>query len=79
VIKFLDSKNKIVGLGLSTANLERLKQDDPILVHLADLGIQSDLTILIFWGESEEKMHARFMREGLIGPETEIKIDQKTH
>ena len=47
---------KTVVLGLSDGNLSRLREGKPIHIFGAQLGIAQD--IIIFWGETEEKMAA---------------------
>ena len=43
--------NKVVILGLSEENCRRMRQDKPIHVFGAEIGIPFD--IVIFWGETE--------------------------
>jgi len=47
----------IVGLGLSEENVKRLKDGQPILVKLSDLGM-GDTVITIFYGKTEVEMEA---------------------
>ena len=62
----------VVGLGLSHENLWRLKDGQPVVVRLADLGFEgSPHEVLIFAGETEAAIIDRFEARGLIGPDTE--------
>jgi len=61
--------------GLSDGNLERLRNGQPILIDLGELGGR-DGTVLIFTGRTEEKMVDMLRQRGLIGPETRIR-DEK--
>jgi hypothetical protein len=49
---------KLLALGLSTRNLDKLKQNQPIHFNKEELGkakIEFD-DIIIYWGETEEQM-----------------------
>lgn len=68
MIKFLvDGKNgaKLVGLGLSQGNIDRLKEGKPIYLHLDELGIEG-IDVLIHYGETEDKIIEDFKGKGLI-------------
>lgn len=43
-------------LGLSHENLKRLKEGQPVLIHLSELGLEGE--IAIFAGETEASMEA---------------------
>ena len=55
--------------GLSEVNLQRLREGRPIKVDLAEIGLTG--TVLIFYGETEEKMRDDLAE--LIGPETDYR------
>ena len=78
MIKFKgwDSKRgrDIVGFGLSEGNLERLRDGKPIEIDMQTMGL-SPMTVLIFYGETEEKMQESLKH--LIGPDTKVHIDPK--
>ena len=58
MIKFLYEKEEstLVGLGISEENVRRLKDDQPIVVKLSDMGITTDIQVLIFYGKDEKEM-----------------------
>ena len=62
-------KGPLFILGLSHANLDRMRAGQPVKVDLTELGYSGD--VVIFTGETEESM-AEEMRE-LIGPKTVVK------
>lgn len=66
-------------LGLSTANLEALPEDRPIRVVLAELGMDlSQLAeVIIFAGGTEAEMMDQVARAGLIGPDTDVRVDRR--
>lgn len=66
---------KLVVLGLSHLNLERLQQGQPIHFPGEDVTIPG-VEFMIFSGATEATM-AREMEE-LIGPQTKTKIDPRT-
>lgn len=64
----------VVMLGLSRGNVERLISNEPIVVAAGgDLGLNK--RIVIFYGESEQKM-LNAIRPA-IGPDTKAHIDPK--
>ncbi len=81
MIKFLatnqDTGRRLLGFGVTPGNISRLIAGQPIKVDLSEMDKALDLDLLIFFGESEETMHAWFQEFGMIGPETKIKIDPK--
>jgi hypothetical protein len=56
----------IIGLGLEEKNLEKLRQDMPIHIKGADMGIAFD--IVIYYGKGLEDLVE--MTKGGIGPDT---------
>lgn len=68
--------NKVM-LGLSFRNLELLKQDKPIVVKLNELGLETEIEVVIFSGENEETMTKSFMDANLIHPEKTQFIDHR--
>jgi hypothetical protein len=60
--------------GLSEENVKRLKQHSPIHFNLTSCG-GPDLEIWIVYGRTERELFARFIKDSLIGPETELKGD----
>ena len=65
---------RLVVLGLSHGNLDRLRQGHPITVDGGEVGLPG-VELLIFSGETEQSM-AREVAE-FIGPETATKIDPR--
>lgn len=60
-----------IGLGLSEANIQKLKQNLPIVVNLAEI---SDLAgkVMIFYGKTEAHMEDRLSE--FIGPDTKRRV-----
>ena len=52
-------------LGISGENITRLLADEPILVHLADIGM-ADIDIVIVAGKTELDILAALERVGLL-------------
>lgn len=79
MIKFRgESEGKsLFGFGLSEANIQRLKDGDPIMVDLSVMG--GDGKVLIFYGKTEHEMAMTLKECGAIGPQTEIRIQENTH
>jgi hypothetical protein len=77
MIKMSGTKNgrKFLVFGLSDGNLLRLTGGSPILVDLAEMGIDAEL--LIFHGKTEAEMEAMIREAGLIGAETIVHVDPK--
>jgi hypothetical protein len=57
---------EVLCIGLSQGNWDRLLQDKPIRIDLADLGMGWKGEILIFGDETEQAMIHRFSRMGVI-------------
>jgi hypothetical protein len=54
----------LVGLGLSAANIQKLKEDKPILLDLKELGMEGQL--FIFTGDTEQSMLNDLKEAGLL-------------
>ena len=65
MIKF--KADNLIGLGLSECNLKKLKEGKPITVNMSEMGFP-DMKIMIFYGETEEKMQQDLAK--FITPET---------
>ena len=59
--------------GLSAENLTRLQQDKPIKIDMTELG-WSEGTVIIYAGDTEEKMAQQLKEWGMIDPDTDIKV-----
>jgi hypothetical protein len=66
---------KLVILGLSFKNLEKLKEGRPIKIMGDTIGLTSDVEFLIFSGETEQSMHKEMQQ--FVGPDTEVYIDPR--
>jgi hypothetical protein len=66
---------KLVILGLSHMNLQRLKQGKPIHFPGEDVAL-AGVEVMIFSGKTEQSM-ARDLAD-LVGPGTQTKIDPRT-
>lgn len=60
---------KLFSMGISNGNIRKLKEGKPIVVFGPEVGLDHD--IMIFWGETEEKMVE--MLKPFIGPETVVR------
>lgn len=56
---------RLLGFGLSRLNLQNLMRENPIFVFGEELGL-AGYEIMIFFGETEEKMLADLKRAGII-------------
>lgn len=61
---------KIVGLGLSEGNIQKLKSGQPVYLHLDELGIEG-IDVLIHYGKTEEAIITEFQEKGLM-PNDEV-------
>jgi hypothetical protein len=79
MIKFTAHRDdrKLVGLGLSRRNVERLMKGEPIMLDLVEMDPTLDTLVTIFFGESEREMERDLRERGLIGPETREHIDPR--
>jgi len=72
-------KAQIIMLGLSRENINRMLDGKPVHVReeTHGEGIPAGWEIVIFFGETEKEMHEMFIKGGMIGPETKMKIDPR--
>jgi hypothetical protein len=66
---------RLVVLGLSHKNLDKLREGQPIKFNGAAVRLDDDIEFLIFAGETEQAMQKEFAQ--FIGPDTEVHIDPK--
>jgi hypothetical protein len=66
---------RLVVLGLSHGNLDRLRAGSPIRFNGATAGLDDDIEFLICAGETEQSMQREFHH--LIGPGTDVNIDPR--
>jgi hypothetical protein len=66
---------RLVVLGLSHKNLDKLREGLPIKFNGDQAGLPADVEVLIFAGESEQTMQRELA--DLVGPETIVKIDPR--
>lgn len=72
MIKFVAKDTKLIGFGLSQANIKKLKQGLPILVDMKELGFETDHKIFIFYGKTEEDMLTDLKDHGFINDKTQL-------
>ena len=68
--------SKILMLGLSQENVNRLKEGKPILFGTEDLGLGWNGRVCIFYGKTEHDMLEDV--SGWIGPHSKISIDPRS-
>ena len=70
MIKFRGTKEdrRILGFGLSRGNIDRLTAGQPIHLWLDEMGV-AKTDLLIFFGETEEKMAKELAKQGFITQE----------
>jgi hypothetical protein len=71
---FSHDGKKLVGIGLSEMNLQKLREGCPIKIGGDEVDVL-DTEILIFYGKTEKEMHEKL--KGFIDPETETHIDPR--
>lgn len=80
MIKFAANKGnrRILGFGLSRANIEKLTAGQPIHVWLDEMGLEKT-DLFIFFGETEEQMQKDLLEAGCELPTDpgKIHIDPK--
>ena len=67
MIKFhaMGRKGDLYGFGITAGNVERLKQGDPIVIDMSELGVPQ-MTITIFYGETEEAIARELQQYGVV-------------
>ena len=77
MVKFIagDEKRTLIGFGLSAGNVDKLKKDQPIVVHLEEMGLPWRATIVIFFGKDEATMKDSLAQ--FIGPQTIVHRESK--
>lgn len=70
MLKFLADRNgrKLLGLGISQGNVDKLKEGKPILVEGEKLGLPFD--VFLFYGETEATMVQSLRDAGVELPPT---------
>ena len=66
---------RLVVLGLSHKNLDKLREGIPIKFNGSTVMLDDDIEILIFSGETEQTMQREFAQ--YVGPGTEVHIDPR--
>ena len=59
----------MIFLGISALNVEKLKEGKPILVNLADLGLEGKIAII--YGETEDEIERDLQTQFTIGSKTD--------
>jgi hypothetical protein len=68
----LGPRGRMVFVGISDANVDQLKQGQPLVLDLAELvGIRGE--IVIFHGRDEAAMEAEVRALGMITPDTKVR------
>lgn len=80
LVATLKGGRKALMLGLSADNMALLPHDKPIVVDLAEVGLAGGplAEVVIFAGGTEEEMMDDVARAGLVGPQTDVRIDPRT-
>jgi hypothetical protein len=80
MIKLMGTRGgkKLLGLGVSLANIERLMRGDPILVNEGEMDpTLGDLEITIFYGATEAALEKMLRDSGMVDEHTKVNIDPK--
>lgn len=74
-----DAAQEFLLLGLSRENVKRLTTGRPIRITRATHGdgVPEGWTVAIVFGETELQIKAALFAAGLIGPDTEFRIDPR--
>jgi len=64
---------KIIGLGITSANVARMAQGFPIEISLEDFGLSEKIDFVIFYGKDMETLQKQFAP--LVGPDTKVHHD----
>lgn len=62
----------VIGLGIVAKNVEYLKKGHPIPVKLSEMGFESNMEILLFYGEDETALFKMLEGAGLITDNTKV-------
>ena len=71
MIKF--TSNKLIGLGLTSENIKRLKQGQPILIKGSEIGKNEN--VLICYGDKESDVIKFLQDNNFIDKKTKINTD----
>lgn len=63
-------------LGLSSKNLEKLRERKPAMIDLTEFGLKGELVLM--WGETEAQIFEEFKQAGVIGADTVIHRGPRT-
>jgi hypothetical protein len=63
----------LVGIGITEANVKRLKDGEPIVVRAESVGLEPPVDIVIIYGKTLDDLSN--MLAPMLGPETKIEID----
>jgi len=71
----------VLGLGISEANLQRLRRGKPIVVQLGDVGNLGggNGRVVLFYGATEEQMLNEFKHHDATSDESEEDFDPETN
>jgi hypothetical protein len=65
---------RVIGLGITSANVARMAQGEPIIVNTEQFGLADvKIEFMIFYGRTLEELNQQFAP--LIGPNTQIHQD----
>lgn len=65
-----EGRPRMLLLGLSHENLNRLRGGEPIKFNQQEVGFTDDVEVLIFAGKTEAEIVAEFEQRGLINDQT---------
>jgi hypothetical protein len=68
---------RLIILGLSRENVNRLQEDKPITFSMKPFGIEG--SVVIFFGETEQAMVEALQRNGITMPAAKAWEDHDTH
>jgi hypothetical protein len=72
MIRASADSGRIILLGLSRANVEKLIAGNPVYVTGESLGAPNITSISVFFGETEADMEKLMLEAGYIGPHTTV-------
>lgn len=67
----------LLGIGLSSKNLEKLQAGQPILFDAKELGF--DGSVFIFFGNTEQEMADDLVKNGMVSSGTVVHPDVNSH